>query len=84
MGAKVIPIPAENGGAAPGADRRGVLHDPRAEGHRPRYATSAKIVSCLSSGNSIVATDNTLNYIAPTKAGAAGPGGNRCLAAVLG
>ncbi len=33
MGAGVIPIPAENGGAGAGADRRGVLHHSRAEGH---------------------------------------------------
>jgi multiple sugar transport system substrate-binding protein len=34
-----------------------------------RYATSAKIVQCLSATDNIVKTDNTLNYIAPTKAG---------------
>jgi len=33
------------------------------------YATSAKIVQCLSSTTNIVTTDNTLNYIAPTQAG---------------
>ncbi len=33
-----------------------------------RYATSAKIVSCLTSTDNLVNTDNTLNYIAPTEA----------------
>ncbi len=29
-----------------------------------RYATTKKIVECLSSGDNVVTTDNTLNYIA--------------------
>ena len=68
MGAKVIPIPAENGGAAP-VPTGGEFFTIPVQKDTSTYATSAKIVSCLSSGSSIVGTDNTLNYIAPTKAG---------------
>ncbi len=68
MGAKVIPIPAENGGAAP-VPTGGEFFTIPVQKDTSTYVTSAKIVSCLSSGSSIVATDNTLNYVAPTKTG---------------
>jgi multiple sugar transport system substrate-binding protein len=68
MGAKVIQIPAENGGAAP-VPTGGEFFTIPVQKDTSRYATSAKIVQCLSATDNIVKTDNTLNYIAPTKAG---------------
>jgi len=68
MGAKVIQIPAENGGAAP-VPTGGEFFTIPVQKDTSRYATSVKIVSCLSATSNIVKTDNTLNYIAPTKAG---------------
>ena len=68
MGAKVIQLPAENGGPAP-VPTGGEFFTIPVQGETATYATSAKIVSCLSSTTNIVKTDNTLNYIAPTKAG---------------
>jgi multiple sugar transport system substrate-binding protein len=67
MGAKVISIPAENGGAAP-VPTGGEFFTIPVQKDTARYKTSAKIVSCLSSTSNIVTTDNTLNYIAPTQA----------------
>jgi multiple sugar transport system substrate-binding protein len=66
MGAQVISIPAENGGAAP-VPTGGEFFTIPVQKDTSTYATSAKIVSCLTSGSSIVSTDNTLNYVAPTK-----------------
>jgi multiple sugar transport system substrate-binding protein len=68
MGAKVIQIPAENGGKAP-VPTGGEFFTIPVQKNTASYATSAKIVSCLSSGTNIVTTDNTLNYIVPTQAG---------------
>ena len=68
MGAKVIQIPAENGGAAP-VPTGGEFFTIPVQRDTARYATSAKVVSCLSATSNIVKTDNTLNYIAPTQAG---------------
>ncbi len=68
MGAKVIAIPGENGGAAP-VPTGGEFFTIPVQKNTASYATSAKIVSCLSSTSNIVTTDNTLNYIVPTQAG---------------
>src|ERR1700678_2982844 len=68
MGAKVIQIPAENGGAAP-VPTGGEFFTIPIQKNTSTYATSAKIVTCLSSTSNIVTTDNTLNYISPTQAG---------------
>ena len=68
MGAKVIQIPAENGGAAP-VPTGGEFFTIPVQKNTATYATSAKIVSCLSSESNIVGTANTLNYIVATKAG---------------
>jgi multiple sugar transport system substrate-binding protein len=68
MGAKIIQIPAENGGAAP-VPTGGEFFTLPVQQDSARYATSAKIVQCLSATDNIVKTDNTLNYIAPTQAG---------------
>jgi multiple sugar transport system substrate-binding protein len=68
MGAKLIQIPGENGGVAP-VPTGGEFFTIPVQRDTARYATSAKIVSCLSATANIVKTDNTLNYIAPTGAG---------------
>ena len=68
MGAKVIEIPAENGGAAP-VPTGGEFFTIPVQKDTSTYATSTKIVSCLSSTSHISGTDSTLNYIAPTQAG---------------
>jgi multiple sugar transport system substrate-binding protein len=68
MGAQVIQIPAENGGAAP-VPTGGEFFTIPVQKDTASYATSAKIIQCLSSTSNIVTTDGTLNYIAPTKAG---------------
>jgi multiple sugar transport system substrate-binding protein len=68
MGAKVIPIPSQNGGAAP-VPTGGEFFTIPVQKNTATYATSAKIVQCLSSTTNIVTTDNTLNYVAPTQAG---------------
>ena len=70
MGAKVIQIPAENGGQAP-VPTGGEFFTIPVQKNTASFVTSAKIVSCLSSTTNIVTTDNTLNYVAPTKAGQA-------------
>jgi multiple sugar transport system substrate-binding protein len=68
MGAKVIQIPAENGGEAP-VPTGGEFFTIPVQSNTATYATSAKIVTCMSATGNIVKTDTTLNYIAPTKAG---------------
>jgi len=64
-GYKVIPIPGMNGGSAPAPTGGEFLTLP-VQKDSARYATSAKIVSCLTSTANVVGTDNTLNYIAAT------------------
>lgn len=68
MGAKVMTIPAENGGAAP-VPTGGEFFTIPVQKDTKRYAASTKIVECLSKGDSIVKTATTLNYIVATKAG---------------
>lgn len=68
MGAKVIEIPAQNGGAAP-VPTGGEFFTIPVQSATATYPTSAKIVSCLTATSNIVKTDNTLNYVAPTQAG---------------
>jgi multiple sugar transport system substrate-binding protein len=67
MGADVIGIPAENGGAAP-VPTGGEFFTIPVQKDAATYATSVKIVQCMSSTSNIVTTDNTLNYVAPTQA----------------
>ncbi|WP_439692363.1 sugar ABC transporter substrate-binding protein [Curtobacterium sp. SP.BCo] len=63
MGAGVITIPAEDGGAAP-VPTGGEFFTIPVQKDTARYAVTKKIVQCLSSGDNVVTTDNTLNYIA--------------------
>jgi multiple sugar transport system substrate-binding protein len=65
-GFKSIQIPAENGGAAP-APTGGEFMTIPIQKDKSRYATSAKIVGCLSKGDTAA---TALGYVAPTKAGA--------------
>lgn len=66
-GFDVIPIPGKDGGAAPAPTGGEFLTIP-VQKDAARYATSAKIVSCLTDTANLAATDNSLNYIAPTAA----------------
>lgn len=65
-GYKSIQIPAENGGPAP-APTGGEFMTIPIQKDKTRYATSAKIVGCLSKGDTAA---TALGYVAPTKAGA--------------
>ena len=42
-----------------------------------RYATSQKLVACLTSADNSLTTDTTLSYIAPTERGAGQAGRGR-------
>jgi multiple sugar transport system substrate-binding protein len=67
-GYKVMPLPGKDSGFAP-APTGGEFFTIPVQKDSARYATSAKIVACLTNPDNIVKTDNTLNYIAPTAAG---------------
>jgi multiple sugar transport system substrate-binding protein len=64
-GYEVIPIPAADGGAA-AAPTGGEFLTMPVQKDSARYAASAKVISCLTSTTNVVATDNSLNYIAAT------------------
>ncbi|MFC7926541.1 extracellular solute-binding protein [Microbacterium laevaniformans] len=64
-GFKVIQIPGENGAAAPAPTGGEFLTIP-VQKDTSRYATSVKIVNCLTQGNTAA---DALGYVAPTKAG---------------
>ncbi len=59
----VIPIPAQSGGTAP-APTGGEFVTVPVQSDTARYATSKKIVSCLTSADNAYTTDTTLSYIA--------------------
>jgi multiple sugar transport system substrate-binding protein len=61
----VLPIPGRDGGSAP-APTGGEFVTVPVQDDTGRYATSAKIVTCLTSDDNLLATDTTLSYIAPT------------------
>ena len=65
-GYKVMPIPAKSGGAAAAPTGGEFLTIP-VQKETARYETSKKIIACLTNASNVVATDNTLNYIAPTE-----------------
>jgi multiple sugar transport system substrate-binding protein len=67
FGYGIIPVPAENGGDAP-VPLGGEFVTIPVQKSTARYATSNKIVSCLTSADNSYATDRTLSYIAPTTA----------------
>jgi len=63
----VIPIPAEGGGVAP-APTGGEFVAAPVQSDDSRYATTTKLISCLTSPENALATDTTLSYIGATQA----------------
>ncbi|MFJ9381163.1 extracellular solute-binding protein [Streptomyces sp. NPDC101455] len=61
----VIPVPAADGGNA-SAPTGGEFVTIPVQGKTDRYATSQKIVTCLTSTDNLLTTDTTLSYVAPT------------------
>ncbi|MDX3457754.1 extracellular solute-binding protein [Streptomyces sp. ME02-8801-2C] len=61
----VIPVPGASGGNA-AAPTGGEFVTMPVQDDTARYATSQKIVSCLTSSQNLLATDTTLSYVAPT------------------
>ncbi|WP_406129108.1 extracellular solute-binding protein [Streptomyces canus] len=61
----VIPVPASTGGNA-AAPTGGEFVTVPVQGETGRYATSQKLVTCLTSTDNLLATDTTLSYVAPT------------------
>ncbi|NEM92038.1 sugar ABC transporter substrate-binding protein [Galbitalea soli] len=75
----ILTIPAESGGPAAAPTGGEFLTIP-VQKDAARYATTKKIVNCLTSTANFVTTDNTLSYIAPTAdAQAAQVAGNAAL-----
>src|SRR5689334_10989933 len=63
----IIPIPAKAGGTAP-APTGGEFVSVPVQKDPARYATTKKLVTCLTSADNSLTTDTTLSYIAPTQA----------------
>lgn len=63
----IIPIPASAGGTAP-APTGGEFVTAPVQSATQRYATTTKLVACLTSADNALTTDTTLSYIAATKA----------------
>ncbi|WP_435216261.1 sugar ABC transporter substrate-binding protein [Streptomyces sp. bgisy034] len=61
----VLPIPGADGGNA-AAPTGGEFVTVPVQGDTGRYATTQKLVSCLTSTDNLNATDTTLSYVAPT------------------
>jgi multiple sugar transport system substrate-binding protein len=61
----VIPVPGASGGDA-AAPTGGEFVTMPVQGDTGRYATSQKLVSCLSNSQNLLETDTTLSYVAPT------------------
>jgi multiple sugar transport system substrate-binding protein len=63
----IIPIPGQNGGTAP-APTGGEFVTIPVQSNTARYATSEKLVTCLTSADNAYTTDSTLSYIGATQA----------------
>jgi multiple sugar transport system substrate-binding protein len=63
----IVAIPAQNGGAAPVPTGGEFVTVPQ-QSDTSRYATSEKIVSCLTNAENAYATDNTLSYVGASSA----------------
>ncbi|MFG2369735.1 extracellular solute-binding protein [Streptomyces mirabilis] len=61
----VVPVPAADGGNA-AAPTGGEFVTIPVQGKTDRYATSQKIVTCLTSTDNLLNTDTTLSYVAAT------------------
>ncbi|MEU7619784.1 extracellular solute-binding protein [Micromonospora rifamycinica] len=62
-----VAIPARAGGPAP-APTGGEFVSIPVQRDTGRYATSRQLVTCLTSGDNLLATDTTLSYVAPVTA----------------
>jgi multiple sugar transport system substrate-binding protein len=62
----IIPIPAKDGGTAP-APTGGEFVSVPVQRDTARYATSRKLVTCLTGTENSLATTTTLSYVAPTE-----------------
>ncbi|MGN9841370.1 sugar ABC transporter substrate-binding protein [Nonomuraea sp. H19] len=67
FGYGIIPIPGKDGGTAP-APTGGEFVSIPVQSDTARYATSQKLVTCLTSTDNSLTTTTTLSYIAPTEA----------------
>jgi multiple sugar transport system substrate-binding protein len=63
----IIPVPGAKGGTAP-APTGGEFVSIPVQSDTARYATSQKLVTCLTSTDNSLTTTTTLSYIAPTEA----------------
>ncbi|MEV4109858.1 extracellular solute-binding protein [Nonomuraea sp. NPDC049695] len=63
----IIPVPGKSGGTAP-APTGGEFVSVPVQSDTGRYATSQKLVACLTSTDNSLTTTTTLSYIAPTEA----------------
>ncbi|MEQ4722117.1 extracellular solute-binding protein [Nonomuraea sp. B19D2] len=63
----IIPVPGKGGGTAP-APTGGEFVSIPVQSDTGRYATSQKLVTCLTSTDNSLTTTTTLSYIAPTEA----------------
>ncbi|MEV4579896.1 extracellular solute-binding protein [Nonomuraea jabiensis] len=63
----IIPVPGKAGGTAP-APTGGEFVSIPVQSDTGRYATSQKLVTCLTSTDNSLTTTTTLSYIAPTEA----------------
>jgi multiple sugar transport system substrate-binding protein len=63
----IIPIPSAAGGTAP-APTGGEFVTAPVQSKTGRYATSQKLITCLTSADNALTTDTTLSYIAATDA----------------
>jgi len=63
----IIPIPSQSGGAAP-VPTGGEFVTVPVQTDTSRYATTEKLVACLSQADNAFATDNTLSYVAADSA----------------
>ncbi|GAA5063231.1 multiple sugar transport system substrate-binding protein [Thermocatellispora tengchongensis] len=63
----IIPIPGKDGGTAP-APTGGEFVSIPVQADTGRYATSQKLVTCLTATETSLTTTTTLSYIAPTEA----------------
>jgi multiple sugar transport system substrate-binding protein len=63
----IIPIPSQAGGTAP-APTGGEFVTAPVQSDKGKYATTSKLISCLSSSDNALTTDTTLSYVAATDA----------------
>jgi multiple sugar transport system substrate-binding protein len=63
----IIPIPSQAGGTAP-APTGGEFVTAPVQSETGRYATTEKLIACLTSADNALTTDTTLSYIAATEA----------------